>query len=520
MRLVVSTAVGNAEPSAPVRVVGRYALYGEIAAGGMATVHFGRLLGPVGFSRTVAIKRLHPQFAKDPEFVSMFLDEARLAARIRHPNVVPTLDVVATQGELFLVMDYVQGESLSKLIRIAREQGGCIPGRITAGILVGALHGLHAAHEAKNERGEPLNIVHRDISPQNILVGSDGVTRVLDFGVAKAAGRIQTTREGQLKGKLAYMAPEQITGSVTRQTDVYAAAIVLWEALTGRRLFSGDNEGAILAKVMGGVVDPPSRYVPLPPGLDEVVLRGLQRDMTQRYATAREFAVALERCTGIASSTETGEWVEAMAHTTLSQRASKVAEIESSSSTTYDATTIEGLNTSTSAGAPGGPEPSGVRPAADPPVSQASQMSSLSVSKESPPQNRSTVLYVGLAGGAFLLLSLSILIGALALRGPRAAAGGAQVEPSTHPSAAVAPLPTPVAPTAASAAIADSATSTAAAPTAKPTARPTAGGGTKPPVGVHPTATATATAATPTVNCDPPYTLDASGHKKWKPECM
>ena len=167
--------MGNAEPSAPVRVVGRYALYGEIAAGGMATVHFGRLLGPVGFSRTVAIKRLHPQFAKDPEFVSMFLDEARLAARIRHPNVVPTLDVVATQGELFLVMDYVQGESLSKLIRIAREQGGCIPGRITAGILVGALHGLHAAHEAKNERGEPLGIVHRDISPQNVLVGSDGV---------------------------------------------------------------------------------------------------------------------------------------------------------------------------------------------------------------------------------------------------------------------------------------------------------------------------------------------------------
>jgi len=198
-----------------VRVVGRYALYAEIAAGGMATVHFGRLLGPVGFSRTVAIKRLHPQFAKDPEFVSMFLDEARLAARIRHPNVVPTLDVVATQGELFLVMDYVQGESLSRLIRAARERGHRIPPRIVSSILTGALHGLHAAHEAKNERGEPLNIVHRDISPQNVLVGSDGVPRVLDFGVAKAAGRVQTTREGQLKGKLAYMAPEQIGGQVT-----------------------------------------------------------------------------------------------------------------------------------------------------------------------------------------------------------------------------------------------------------------------------------------------------------------
>ncbi|MGH7280352.1 MAG: serine/threonine-protein kinase, partial [Polyangiaceae bacterium] len=232
--------------------MGRYALYAEIASGGMATVHFGRLLGPVGFSRTVAIKRLHPQFAKDPEFVSMFLDEARLAARIRHPNVVPTLDVVATQGELFLVIDYVQGESLSKLVRGARGRGQRVPPRIVATILSGSLHGLHAAHEARNERGEPLNIVHRDISPQNILVGTDGVARVLDFGVAKAAGRIQTTREGQLKGKLAYMAPEQLSGDVSRKTDVYAAAVVLWEALTGRRLFTGENEAAILGKVISG----------------------------------------------------------------------------------------------------------------------------------------------------------------------------------------------------------------------------------------------------------------------------
>src|SRR5579862_5421372 len=140
----------------PARVIGRYALYGEIAAGGMATVHYGRLMGPVGFSRTVAIKRLHAQFAKNPEFVSMFLDEARIAARIRHPNVVGTLDVVATEGELFLVMDYVQGESLSRLGKSARARGEAIPPRIVASILCGALHGLHAAHEAKNERGEPL----------------------------------------------------------------------------------------------------------------------------------------------------------------------------------------------------------------------------------------------------------------------------------------------------------------------------------------------------------------------------
>src|SRR3954471_4631676 len=137
----------------PLRIVGRYALYSEIAAGGMATVHIGRLLGPVGFARTVAVKRLHPQYAKDPEFVSMFLDEARLAARVQHPNVVATIDVVATDGELFLIMDYVRGESLAKLLRTARKQGTRIPPRIAASIMCGFLHGLHSAHEAKNERG-------------------------------------------------------------------------------------------------------------------------------------------------------------------------------------------------------------------------------------------------------------------------------------------------------------------------------------------------------------------------------
>jgi len=238
-------------------LIGRYALYREIAAGGMATVHFGRLLGPVGFSRTVAIKRLRPQFAKDPEFVAMFLDEARLAARIRHPNVVATLDVVATDGELFLVMDYVQGESLA---RLGRRR--IIAPRLVASIVCGALHGLHAAHEARNERGEPLNIVHRDVSPQNILVGVDGTARLLDFGVAKASGRAHNTRDGHIKGKISYMAPEQFRSQVTRQTDIYACAIVAWEALTGQRLFGGGDEMEILAKALAGTAAAPAAASP------------------------------------------------------------------------------------------------------------------------------------------------------------------------------------------------------------------------------------------------------------------
>ncbi|MDB4945144.1 MAG: Serine/threonine-protein kinase Pkn6 [Labilithrix sp.] len=317
----------------PVRVVGRYALYHEIAAGGMATVHIGRLLGPVGFARTVAVKRLHPQFAKDPEFVSMFLDEARVAARVQHPNVVATIDVVATDGELFLIMDYIRGESLSKLLRMVRKQGERMPPRIAASICCGLLHGLHAAHEAKNERGGRIDLVHRDVSPQNVLVGADGIARVLDFGIAKAAGRIQVTRDGQIKGKLAYMPPEQLSGrELTRAVDIYAAAVVMWEALTGERLFKGETESETLAKILRDEVLPPSAIVPgLTTAFDAALLRALSRDPAQRHATARELAFELEKCVGVASATEVGEWVEQMAGPVLTAREDQIAQIESHS---------------------------------------------------------------------------------------------------------------------------------------------------------------------------------------------
>jgi serine/threonine protein kinase len=338
--------VGNAAQN--VRVVGRYALYGAIAAGGMATVHLGRLLGPVGFSRTVAIKRLHAQFASDPEFVSMFLDEARLAARIRHPNVVPTLDVVATGGELFLVMEYVPGESIARLSRVLRERQQTLPTRILSAVMAGVLHGLHAAHEAKDERGAPLGIVHRDMSPQNVLLGTDGVARVLDFGVAKAAGRMQTTREGQIKGKLSYMPPEQLRGAtVNRQSDIYAAGVMLWELVTGQRLFAGDNEGAIVAKVLDGRVEAPSKVLmrgssaahTIDSGtllalesIDSTILRALASEPSARFATAREMAIEIERKLPPATGSEVADWLEAIAKDVLSSRAAMVAEIESSTS--------------------------------------------------------------------------------------------------------------------------------------------------------------------------------------------
>jgi serine/threonine-protein kinase len=299
----------------------------------MATVHFGRLSGAAGFSRTVAIKRLHPNYAKDSEFVAMFVDEARLAARIRHPNVVPTLDVVSIEGEIFLVMDYVHGESLAKLHRAMLGLEQPTAPRIIATVMSGVLHGLHAAHEAKTEQGDSLNIVHRDVSPQNVLVGVDGVARVLDFGVAKAMGRVEATRDRKVKGKLAYMPPEQLEGGlVTRQTDIYAAAVVTWQALTGRRLFRGEHEGALVRAVLRQPLVTPSSVAPhVPAAFDDVVMRGLDRDPTRRYATAREMALQLERCAGIASPSEVGDWVASLAYDELTKRASRLAEIESAS---------------------------------------------------------------------------------------------------------------------------------------------------------------------------------------------
>lgn len=309
--------------------LGRYALYGEIAAGGMATVHLARLLSH-GFARTVAIKRLHPHLAKDPEFVGMFLEEARLAARVRHPNVVSTLDVVSDDNELFLVMEYVAGESLSRLVRKTRDEGRLVPARYIVGIVCAALEGLHAAHEAKSEKGHALGIVHRDISPQNIHVGIDGVARVLDFGIAKATNRVQETRTDQIKGKVAYMSPEQLAkGPIDRRADVYSASVLLWEALTGQRLFQGDDVPSLVYAIINDHVRPPSEIIPtLSAELDRIVMKGLERDADKRWSSAREMAEALERVYRPAPPREIGAWVEQAAGEALAWRMELVRQIE------------------------------------------------------------------------------------------------------------------------------------------------------------------------------------------------
>ncbi len=313
--------------------VGRYAIQGEIATGGMATVHYGRLVGPAGFSRGVAIKRLHGQYAKDPDFVAMFLDEARLASRILHPNVVPILDVVADGGELFLVMEFVPGEALSKLFKRTPEG---VPLSIASAIAVGMLEGLHAAHEARGEDGTPLSIVHRDVSPQNVLVGLDGVARLIDFGVAKATGNATMTRDGQVKGKVAYMAPEQIRAEkIDRRADIYAASVVLWEMLTGKRFFAeAESDAARVLLALNAEIPPPSSIRPeLKGDLDAIVMRGLARKPEDRFGSAREMAQAMERVSTPAAARDVGRWVEAKAGEALWLRSQRMSEFDLSIAT-------------------------------------------------------------------------------------------------------------------------------------------------------------------------------------------
>jgi serine/threonine-protein kinase len=310
--------------------IGRYAIHGAIAAGGMASVHFGRLTGPGGFARTVAVKRMHPHLVKESEFAAMFVDEARLAARIRHPNVVATLDVLSVSDELLIVMEYVHGESLAELWRLAMARKARIPAAVACAVIGDVLAGLHAAHEATDEQGRSLGVVHRDVSPANILVGADGIARLADFGVAKAAGRLQVTREGQVKGKIAYMAPEQVRGQpVGRGADIYGASVVLWELLTGRRLFEGQRDAQIIEKILYGTIDAPAAIASsVPESLNGVVLRGLSREPPDRFATAHDMMQAVTSAVAPASASEVSDWIESLARDALAQRMTALTGIE------------------------------------------------------------------------------------------------------------------------------------------------------------------------------------------------
>ncbi|HSC87592.1 MAG TPA: serine/threonine-protein kinase, partial [Polyangiaceae bacterium] len=448
--------------------------------------------------------------------------EARLASRIRNPHVVPTLDVIAEDGELLLVMEYIEGETVSELMRWAGARGQSLPMDKVAGIVCGALHGLHAAHDAKDEEGAPLDIVHRDVSPQNIMLGRDGVARVLDFGVAKAAEQMHSTAEGKIKGKLRYMSPEQITGQpIDRRTDVFAAGVVCWEMLTGKRLIGATGGAAsALQQILNEEFPPPSSARPeIPRSLDRVVMRALSKDRRARHATAREFALELEGVLGVASPHELGAWLEGLAGESLRQRAGVLGSIErwrdgASGSGELSRSDLARIT----------PVPNVLRTDA---ATQMNTASTLDV--QAARSSRKLPVALGVLGVGALALAFSL--------------GRLQAEdtpPASSPVAAAAPVAAaPVAaPAPAAAAAAPTAAPSPAAPspnaplpaaplpaTPTPAASETPTATSKPtPTASTPTATKVAPkASTSTAKSSPcanPTFVDASGIRRFKPQCM
>lgn len=345
MRAIAERAPGTNELStatAPERV-GRYLLYPPIAQGGMATVHTARLIGAEGFNRLVAAKRLHAHLTDDPDFVAMFHDEARIASRVHHTNVVPVLDLITLENELILVQEYVHGVPLSHLTKLARTSRTAIPTSIVVAILTGVLAGLHAAHEAKDDDDRPLDIIHRDVSPQNVMLSVDGVPRLLDFGIAKARTSMHHTQVGVFKGKLGYMAPEQLKMQpIDRTADVYAAGVVMWEMLVNDRIQEGTSELTFVNMVVNGstptIIDAlEARGIALDDkrkrdltALAPIVARAMAANARDRFATASEMMWAILSAASAASSVELAEWIKSAGGDYLERREKMLAANEES----------------------------------------------------------------------------------------------------------------------------------------------------------------------------------------------
>jgi serine/threonine-protein kinase len=274
---------------------GKYLLVGEIAVGGMAEVFLAVHKGIESYIKIVVIKRVLPHLSNNPEFVRMFVDEARLVARIEHPNIVRTYEFGEVNGQYFTAMEYLPGEDLFKALNNLSMSRQLMPLHIAAGIGVQVCNGLHFAHQFTDTSGKPLNLVHRDINPANIIITYGGEVKIIDFGVAKTNANVQTLN-GVIKGKVAYMPPEQVLGrEVDQRADIFSAGVVLWEILTGRPLFLRSNEAATLYAIMNAPILPPSKLrADVPPELDRIVLRALARSPGDRYASAEDMAGALD----------------------------------------------------------------------------------------------------------------------------------------------------------------------------------------------------------------------------------
>ena len=304
----------------------RYRIVDEIAQGGMGTVFLGLQSDTSGGRVTpVAIKQLHTHLIEDESAMGSFADEARIASILHHPNLVRVHDIAPIEGQLVIVMDWVDGVALNVL---GRKREAPLPIPVIRRIIVDALAGLHAAHELKDENGNALGVVHRDISPQNVLVGADGLARITDFGIAMAKGRLApATVAGGVKGKVPYLSPEQVNRKpIDRRSDIFAAGAVAWELLTGRRLFQAGSEGEVLAMILREPLVPPSSVrLDVPLDLDEAVLKALERKLERRFQTAAELAKAIEAGGPVASYDEVGRAVLAHSGPAIAARRKKLA---------------------------------------------------------------------------------------------------------------------------------------------------------------------------------------------------
>lgn len=269
--------------------LGRYEILERLASGGMGEVFVGRFVGPGGFIKPVAVKRIHPHLAGDETFIHMLQDEANVAAAIRHPNIIATIDVGSEGDNHFVVLDYVSGDSLSRLLRDQKKRGLAFPDWLVAWIGAETASALHAAHEAKTLTGESLEIIHRDVSLSNVLLSDAGHPTLFDFGVAKATQRMTQTMAGELKGKLPYMAPETFRGaSIDRTVDVFSLGVMLYELATSNSPFARGSDIDTITALQGAIIEPPSRVKPgiIPASLDPIIMRAMARERSDRYPNA------------------------------------------------------------------------------------------------------------------------------------------------------------------------------------------------------------------------------------------
>ena len=464
----------------------------------MAQVFLAVVRGLGGFNKLVVIKRLE---SDDPSFRRMFLDEARVAAMLSHPNVVHTYEVSEYGGSYFIAMEYLDGQPLNKIVRRAQELGGFLKPRLCARVVADALAGLHYAHELKDFSGALLNVVHRDVSPHNLFVTHDGQVKVFDFGVAKAESRLEGTDTGVLKGKLGYMAPEQLRlEAVDRRTDVFTAGVVLWEMLTGKRLFSGDTLPLVAEQMANAEREIAADTRPeIPDGLRQIALQALAGDAQRRFRTAWEMAAAIAAVVPPATSLEVRAWVTELAGPALRERAERLAALEALS----------------------GDELPKARPVNAPSPERAAALSAGEITPSAvslPLQGR-----MGSRGQAALLfaaIALAVLVASGVFMAGKQLSASAAPRPSLAASAAAqlpsseSPAGNPILAVVHAAVPAEAPSSAAQSVDAAPP-HTRAAPATAAIAAHHPRAAAPAQAS-----CEVPFVIDASGVKRFKPECF